>query len=135
MFLWNVLEVIFWNFLTQSTKFFISYHRLIPSDKLVNCLKLWERINAKLVVTILFLKNFDKTSNCAVLMICYAVQYPQTSTFQCKNKTHFTLKLVQNLTSLLSTSKNNRKWLKYCYDYQRFKNVSCASFRVWGLTR
>ena len=43
--------------------------------KLVNCLMLWERINAKLLVTILLFKPFDKTCYFAVL-ICWAALVP-----------------------------------------------------------
>ena len=48
-------------------------------------------------------------------------QYPQTSIFRRKNKTYFTLNLVQNWTSLLTASKNNWKWLKNCYDSSALK--------------
>ena len=37
---------------------------------------LWERINAKPLVTIVFFKIFDKTGSFAVLMILWAVPVP-----------------------------------------------------------
>ena len=54
-----------------------------------------KKLILKTFVTILSFTFFGKTGNFAVL-ICYAYQYQQASAFQRKNKTHFTLNLVQN---------------------------------------
>ena len=55
-----------------------------------------ERSNAKPLVTILFFNIFDKIGNFAVLWFAAQYQYPDTSTFRIKNKTLFTLNLMQN---------------------------------------
>ena len=41
-------------------------------EMLVNCSMLWQRINARPVVTILFLRVFDKTNSFSVLIFCEA---------------------------------------------------------------
>ena len=63
--------------------------------KLVNCLIWLEIINGKPLETILLFKMFEKIGNFAVL-ICCAVPVLKTSIFQSKNKTQFTVNLVQN---------------------------------------
>ena len=63
----------------------------------------------------------------------FAVQYPQTSTFRHKNKTYFTLNLVQNWTSLLTASKNSWKWLKNCYDSSALKKYRVLKLKFFSL--
>ena len=46
------------------------------SKWLVNGLMVWQRINTKPLVTILFFKTLDKTGNFAVLMVCCALPVP-----------------------------------------------------------
>ena len=91
--------------------------------KLVNCLMLCERINAKPLLTILH-SSLNFLTKPVTLLYSFAGQYyyPQTSTFRRKNKTHFTLYLVQNWTSLLPASKSNSLYIKkseihYIYIY------------------
>ena len=55
----------------RKTKYFLESDNL----EVLTCLILWEKINTKPLVTIYFLKIFDKTNNFAIL-ICCAVPVP-----------------------------------------------------------
>ena len=67
-----------YNFSLEHLRTIDSEHSQTDSQKchkLVNCLMLWERTNAKPLVIILLFELFDKTCNFAVL-ICWAVLVP-----------------------------------------------------------
>ena len=124
-----------WQLVGQLVHYIYSDKNLVPFDcqkrhQLINCLKLWERIITKPLVTYSFLKFLAKP---IILLYWFAAQYqyPETSIFWHKNETLFTLSLVQNWTRLLPGFRNN---CKFDTINQRLKKLRRALFRVWGLT-
>ena len=71
---------------------------------------LWKRINAKPLVTILLFYVFDKIYVILLYSFARQYQYPQTSTFRPKNKTHFTLKNKLNLSILKVNQASYGEW-------------------------
>ena len=100
---------------------------------------LWYGINVKPIVTVLFVRVFDKAGNFAVLIFCTAtVTTNQYISMQKYDSIHFKFsaelnKLTPSFLKQLKIQKLKNS--KIATTNQRMKKLRRASFRVSGSTR